>query len=62
MTDGTTSLLKLSQTGLALGLVGENVRIVKKKKKTTKDIVGLGVKNIVGTSLISEQGKIISTI
>ena len=62
MTNGTISLLKLAQTGQALALTTENIRVAKKKKKTTKDIIGLGIKNIVGIKLISETGKIISTL
>ena len=62
MTNGTIGLLNLSQAALALGLVGESARVAKKKKKTVKDITKLGITNIVGTSLISAQGKIISTL
>jgi len=56
------SLLRVAQATQALALTGANVAFAKKKKKTTKGIVKLGIKNIVGTSLISAQGKIISTI
>ncbi len=62
MTNGTVSLLNLAQAAQALALTTEGVRVAKKKQKTTKDIVGLGVKSIVGISLIRETGKIISTI
>lgn len=56
------SLLNLAQTAQALALTGENIKFAKKKKKSVKGFVGLGVKNIVGIKLISETGKIISTI
>lgn len=36
----------------SVGLIGENVRFARKKKKRVSDILGVGVKNIVGTSLI----------
>ena len=38
--------------GMSLGLVGHNIGVAKKKKVSTKDILSLGVTNIVGTSLI----------
>ena len=38
--------------GMSLGLVGHNIGVVKKKKVSAKDILSLGVTNIVGTSLI----------
>jgi hypothetical protein len=62
MSNGTTSLLNLSQAAQALALVGEGIGVAKKKGKEAKDILGLGIKNIVGTRLIREQGRIISTI
>lgn len=62
MTNGVIPLLNLSQAAQALVLTGEGVRVAKKKKKETKDIVELGVKNIVGISLIKETGKIISKL
>ncbi len=62
MSNGTISLLNLSQAAQALALTTEGIRVAKKKKKTTKDILGLGTKTIVGTALIREQGKIIATL
>lgn len=55
-------LAKLAQTGQALALAGENLKLVKKKKKKAKDLLKTGVKNIVGIKLIAETGKIISTL
>lgn len=55
-------LLSLAQTGQALALVSHNVGTAKKKKIGTKDIVGLGVGNIVGTSMIRAQGSIASLV
>lgn len=53
-------LAKLAQTGQALALAGENLKLVKKKKKKAKDFLKTGVKSIIGIKLISETGKIIS--
>jgi len=36
----------------SVALVSHNLGVVKKKKVSTKDILGLGVTNIVGASLI----------
>ena len=58
----TKTLLGLTQTAQALALTDENLKFAKKKKKTTKDFVKAGVKNIVGTSFISETGKAISKL
>ncbi len=58
----TVPLLNLTQAAQALALTTEGIKVAKKKKKKVKDIVGLGVKNIVGVGLIRETGKIIGTI
>ena len=60
MMTAVKSLAKLAQTGQALALAGENLKLVKKKKKKSKDFLKTGVKNIVGIKLISETGKLIS--
>ena len=52
------SLINLAQAAQALALTTEGIRVAKKKKKTTKDILGLGVKNIVGISLIRTTGQV----
>jgi len=46
----------------SLALVSHNLKVVKKKKKTTKDMVELGVGNIVGTSMIKINADLISTL
>ena len=43
----------------AAGLVGENLRVSKKKKVTTGDMLGLGMKNIVGVSIIQAEAGLI---
>lgn len=47
----TQDIVKLIPTTMAVGLVGHNLDYIKKKKKK-KSLLGLGVDNIVGTSLI----------
>ncbi len=43
----------------ATQLAGENLKIVKKKDIKTEDIVDVGVKNLVGTSLIQAEANLI---
>ena len=57
MVTSTRSLINLAQAGQVLALTTEGIRVAKKKKKTTKDILGLSIKNIVGVSLIRATGK-----
>jgi hypothetical protein len=45
-------IANLIPTAQALTLAGENIRVAKKKKASTKDLVELGATNIVGTSLL----------
>ncbi|HUS49347.1 MAG TPA: hypothetical protein VMZ91_04235 [Candidatus Paceibacterota bacterium] len=46
----------------ATHLLGENIAISKKKKITTKDMVGLGAKNIVGLSLIQVEAQLVGQL
>ena len=62
MTIAVTSLLNLATTGFALAIVAPNIAVATKKRVTTKDILGLGITNIVGVSLLGAQAKIIGTI
>ncbi len=62
MTNGVTALLDVSRAVQALRLTGESLKVAKKKKVKTKDIVGLGLKNIVGISLIKAQKDIAKTL
>lgn len=43
-------------------LVNENAKFLNKKKVKTKDIVKLGMKNIVGVNLIKAESDIIGTL
>jgi len=43
----------------AASLVSHNLKDVKKKKKTSGDMIGMGMKNIVGISLIKAEADII---
>jgi len=53
-------IMSLIPTVQAAVLVGENVKVVKKKKVKTKELVGLGAKNIVGIELIKLESGLIA--
>ncbi len=53
-------IASLIPTIQAAALVGENVRVAKKKKVGTKDLIGLGVKNIVGIEVIKLESGLIA--
>jgi len=55
-----TAIANLIPTMQSLALVSHNLKVVKKKKKTTKDMVELGVGNIVGTSMIKINADLIA--
>jgi len=52
-------ILNVGVAAQSAALLGENVRLAKKKKVTTKDMVSTGMKNIVGVPLLQAQSKII---
>ena len=56
-----TDILKTIPTIQSAGLVSHNLSYLNKKKKSKglSGMVGLGVTNIVGTSLIQEQAKLL---
>lgn len=54
----STQILKLVPAISSLALVKENIRVSKGKSLRGKNIAGLGVKNIVGTSLILETARL----
>jgi ribosomal protein S2 len=51
-------ILVASQALQSAALVGDAYALVRKKKKTTSDFLGVGTRNIVGTSLIKAQADI----
>lgn len=53
------NIANLIPTMQSIALVSENIKETKKKKIDVKDITKLGVKNIVGLSLIKETASII---
>jgi len=55
-------ILRVGLAAQAAGLAFKNVEFVKKKKKSTKDLLGLGVTNIVGISLLRTQGQLIGQL
>ena len=54
------SITSLIPTMSAVALVSENIQVAKKKKKTTEDIMKLGITNIIGTNLIKTQAQLLS--
>jgi len=56
------SIASLIPTIQATSLVGHNLKVVKKKDKSVKDILGLGVTNIVGVSLIQAESQLIGEL
>jgi hypothetical protein len=55
-------ILQVGVAAQAIGLAGENIKFVKKKKKKTKDLLGLGITNIAGVSLLKAQSQIIGDL
>ncbi len=51
------NILGIVPLAQSLALAGENIKFVKKKKKTAGDFMGHGVENIVRASLIGETAK-----
>lgn len=56
------AIAKLIPTLQAAALAGENLKVVKKKKIKTKDMIGMGTKNIVGISLIKINADLIGDL
>jgi len=52
--------MSLIPTIQAVALAGENVKVAKKKKVKTGDLVGLGAKNIVGIEFIKLESGLIA--
>lgn len=55
-------IAKLIPTIQAASLISENLKEVKKKKQSTKSMIGLGMKNIVGISLIKVNADLIGDL
>ena len=56
----TKQIMSLIPTIQAVALAGENVKVAKKKKVKTGDLVGLGAKNIVGIEFIKLESGLIA--
>ena len=54
------SIAKLIPTLQSIALVNENLKLTKKKKVKTKDMIEIGTKNIVGISLIKIESDLIA--
>ena len=53
-----TDIMKIVPTMSATALLADNVKYTHKNKYTTKSMINQGVKNIVGTNLITETAKL----
>jgi len=52
-------ILNVGVTAQAGALAGSNVKMLKKSKITTKDMVKTSIRNIVGINLLRAQGNVI---
>lgn len=57
-----SNILALAIPLQSAALAGENAKLLKKKDKDVKDFVGMGIKNIIGISLIKEQANLIGSL
>jgi hypothetical protein len=55
------TLLKIVPTIQAASLANANAKFAMKKKKSSKDLVNVGVGNIVGAALIKEQADFLNS-
>ncbi len=55
-------IMNLIPTLQATALVSANVGVAKKKKVNTKDLVGLGAKNIIGIEFIKLESGLIARL
>lgn len=58
----TKDIMNLVPTMHSMALVGENMKVVNKKKKSSKDLIGLGMKNLVGATLIKSEADLIGLL
>lgn len=56
------AIMNIIPTLQATALASKNIGVIKKKKKKSKDLVKLGVTNIIGTSLIKTQAQLIGSL
>ena len=56
------NILNIIPTVQSAQLAGENLKVLDKKKTKTKDMLNLGVKNVVGIELIKAESGLISTL
>ena len=58
----TKDIMNLVPTLQAASLVDANLKAVKKKNKTTKDMLDMGMGNVVGTSTIKINADLIGSL
>ena len=56
----TKQIMSLIPTIQAAALASENVKVAKKKEVKSKDLIGLGVKNVVGIEFIKLESSLIA--
>lgn len=57
-----TTVQEILRSGIAIqaaGLSGENMKLLKKKKITSKRLVKTGIKNIVGIEMLKLQSQVV---
>lgn len=55
-------ILNVGVAAQAVALAGHNLKLVTKKKKTTKDFLKVGITNIVGVPLLQTQSQLIGKL
>lgn len=58
----TKQILRIVPMIQTASLLNENVKVISKKKINTKDIVKLGMTNVIGLSLISAENQFINSM
>lgn len=56
------AILALALPLQSAALASENVKLLNKKKKSSKDFIETGIKNIIGVALIKEQAGFIGSL
>jgi len=56
------NIMRIVPSMQSIALAGENIRLIKKKKIKTKDIVSTGMKNIIGVEFIRLQSQFYGSI
>ena len=55
-------ILRVAAIAQSAALAGNALRLVRKKKKKSKDFMKVGVETIIGSAIIAEESKFINSI